>query len=325
MAITIGVRSQGHATATGSTITFDLPRIVIGRGDTCDLRIPDLSVSHRHASLRQQGTEYQLLDEGSTNGTHIGRVRLHPHAPRAIRDGDLIRLGRVWLELRLEFAPPTAMAPEATRDLAIAMVRDALQGDGQKSTPFVEIIKGPDAGKEQPLRLGEPVVLGRGRDADFMIDLPDASRRHARLLLSADTLLIRDLGSRIGTSVEGDWIRADQDTTLRPGDNFEVGPNVFTFHHPVVQALHRLETAEDEPISSNPSAPPTPDPVAAPPVAQPPDEQPSRSNVPSPPRRKRVQDAQEGAWGRTDVLIVLLALAVLALSGVGLFWLFGTN
>src|SRR5256885_12335862 len=52
-------------------LTFDGPRVVIGRGAGCDVRLPDPSVSHRHATLRTNGPAYQLVDEGSTNGTYV--------------------------------------------------------------------------------------------------------------------------------------------------------------------------------------------------------------------------------------------------------------
>src|SRR5882672_8614136 len=106
MALTIVVRSAEGKSAP--RITFDAPRIVIGRGEGCEVRLPDPSVSHRHASIRQRGAEYIVLDEGSANGTFVGPVRLSPQAPRVLHDGDLVRIGRVWIEIRIEQAAPTA-------------------------------------------------------------------------------------------------------------------------------------------------------------------------------------------------------------------------
>src|SRR6188474_810176 len=71
------------------SITLDAPRVIIGRGEGCEVRLPDASVSHRHASIRQRGAEYIVLDEGSANGTFVGPVRLSPQAPRVLTDGDL--------------------------------------------------------------------------------------------------------------------------------------------------------------------------------------------------------------------------------------------
>src|SRR5437667_9890609 len=103
MALTIVVRSAEGKSAP--RITFDAPRIVIGRGDGCEVRLPDPSVSHRHASIRQRGSDYVVVDEGSTNGTFVGPVRLSPQAPRVVRSGELVRIGRIWLELTVESVP----------------------------------------------------------------------------------------------------------------------------------------------------------------------------------------------------------------------------
>src|SRR5260370_31435733 len=100
MAVTVVVRSEESERELA--LSFDAPRIVIGRGDGCDVRLPDPSVSLRHASLRQKGGTYMLYDEGSTNGTFLEKVRLPPQTPRMVASGDLVRMGRVWLELRLE-------------------------------------------------------------------------------------------------------------------------------------------------------------------------------------------------------------------------------
>lgn len=47
------------------------------------------------------------------------------------------------------------------------------------------------------------VVIGRARDADFQIDNPDVSRRHAALFWSNGAVVLEDLGSTNGTMVNG--------------------------------------------------------------------------------------------------------------------------
>src|SRR6188474_4000461 len=128
MALTVVVRSGDLKSQ--ATITFDAPRIVIGRGDGCEIRLPDPSVSHRHASIRQRGTDYVVVDEGSSNGTFVGPVRLSPQAPRVIRSGDLVRIGRIWLELRVEQAVATQNPQATTREIALALVASSLAAEG---------------------------------------------------------------------------------------------------------------------------------------------------------------------------------------------------
>src|SRR5215813_1081410 len=104
MPVTVVVRSASPGAASAGevpSLTFDGPRTVIGRGPGSDVRLPDPSVSVRHASLRATGTEYAIVDEGSTNGTWVGGVKLSPHTPRIVKSGDLLRVGRVWLEVAI--------------------------------------------------------------------------------------------------------------------------------------------------------------------------------------------------------------------------------
>src|SRR6478672_5487834 len=136
MALTVVVRSGVHPTPL--KISLDAPRIVIGRGDGCEVRLPDPSVSHRHASIRQRGAEYIVMDEGSTNGTFVGPVRLATQAPRVLRSGDLVRVGRVWLEVLIEQVPPTSNAPQATCEMALKLVSEALAAEGAPSLPRVQ-------------------------------------------------------------------------------------------------------------------------------------------------------------------------------------------
>jgi hypothetical protein len=66
------------------------PRLVLGRSRACDLRIPDVNVSRRHAELRQEGATYWIVDLDSMNGTEVNGRRIERER---LRDGDTITLG----------------------------------------------------------------------------------------------------------------------------------------------------------------------------------------------------------------------------------------
>jgi pSer/pThr/pTyr-binding forkhead associated (FHA) protein len=76
------------------------------------------------------------------------------------------------------------------------------------------------------LRAGETVLIGRSRRCDLSLRSPDASRRHAEIVLAASGWLVRDLGSTNGTFVNGQ--RATE-RLLRPGDRIEIGSDAITF------------------------------------------------------------------------------------------------
>jgi DNA-binding winged helix-turn-helix (wHTH) protein len=53
-------------------------------------------------------------------------------------------------------------------------------------------------GREIPMQEGENVI-GRDPDATVRIDAPSVSRRHARVVVTADNAVLEDLGSKNGT------------------------------------------------------------------------------------------------------------------------------
>ncbi|MBX9627250.1 MAG: GGDEF domain-containing protein [Gemmataceae bacterium] len=77
--------AMGHRYALG-----DKP-LMVGRGDDCDLRIPDHSVSRRHAKIEPSPDGYIVTDLGSTNGTFVNDRPLD--GPEVLQDGDYLRVG----------------------------------------------------------------------------------------------------------------------------------------------------------------------------------------------------------------------------------------
>lgn len=64
--------------------------IVLGRGEDCDVRLNDHSVSRRHARVENRGDGYWVVDLQSTNGTFVNDV---PIQATALKDGDYLRVG----------------------------------------------------------------------------------------------------------------------------------------------------------------------------------------------------------------------------------------
>ncbi len=78
-----------------------------------------------------------------------------------------------------------------------------------------------------PLDEGENLI-GREPDCSVCVDLPNVSRRHARIVVSGLAATIEDLGSRNGTVLGGR--KVEQLTALRDADRIQVGDAVLTFH-----------------------------------------------------------------------------------------------
>lgn len=76
------------------------------------------------------------------------------------------------------------------------------------------------------LSRGENVV-GRDPTCAAVIDEPDVSRYHARIVTDGETATIEDLGSKNGTFVDGVKIR--EKTALAPGSEIRLGETVLSF------------------------------------------------------------------------------------------------
>ena len=75
------------------------------------------------------------------------------------------------------------------------------------------------------LALPQGVVLGRSRDCDCVLAEPSVSRRHAELRRDGARWLLRDLGSRNGTRVNG--VRLLDEAEVRAGDRVSFGDARF--------------------------------------------------------------------------------------------------
>jgi hypothetical protein len=82
----------------GRPLLLGSRHVRLGRRPECDLAVPDLGVSRRHASLYRRVAGWYLVDHGSTNGTFINGNRIK--TPAKLASGDEIQLGR---RVRLRF------------------------------------------------------------------------------------------------------------------------------------------------------------------------------------------------------------------------------
>jgi two-component system, cell cycle response regulator len=64
--------------------------VILGRGNDCDIRINDHSVSRRHARIQPGADGYYAVDLQSTNGTFVNDV---PASICKLNDGDYLRVG----------------------------------------------------------------------------------------------------------------------------------------------------------------------------------------------------------------------------------------
>lgn len=89
-----------------------------------------------------------------------------------------------------------------------------------------------------------PFVIGRARECDYVIDSTEISRMHLQLDFDHQQVVLRDLGSTNGTTLNGERVTANRDYRLRANDSVNLG-NAFelVFDDPATTAQIVAEPA----------------------------------------------------------------------------------
>lgn len=97
-----------HRLDTDERIPLTGDAVTIGRAPDQDVVIDDSRVSRHHAVVRQQGSAWAVVDEGSSNGTRLNGSTLAARRATTLRPGDSIEIGP--LRLRFDVDRPPAAA-----------------------------------------------------------------------------------------------------------------------------------------------------------------------------------------------------------------------
>ena len=109
--VTLTIWSNGQT----STVPMQGSRVIIGRGESADIRLDDSGLSRLHASINSDGHRAWVMDEGSTNGTFVNGKRASGQGT-ALQDGDQITIGdttKIKYNVAIATAPVAASAAGA--------------------------------------------------------------------------------------------------------------------------------------------------------------------------------------------------------------------
>ncbi|HET8614976.1 MAG TPA: DUF3662 and FHA domain-containing protein [Actinomycetales bacterium] len=211
---------------------------VIGRGRTL---VPNAFVVELGESDHERLQEYAdaLSDELVANlREHAEHQRYAFVGPVTVAfeqvdelDTGVFRVRSATVKGRQQEARPTRAPDVIPRDLDIPTPppRAAVPARSQPATrpprrPWLEV-----DGQVYPL-VGPVTVVGRGDEADVVLDDPGISRRHAELRVTTDgprlAATVTDLGSTNGTFVNGDQVRS---TPLDDGAVITLGRTRATY------------------------------------------------------------------------------------------------
>jgi len=143
-----------EGTEVGRKWTISGERLLIGRGEDCDLVLAERPVSRYHAEIRREGNRYLLIDLDSKNGTCLNGQEIDGSAP--LQDGDEIQIA---LRVKLLFVGADATVP---------LLLDDSQGPGLRLDQVGRRVWVNDQELTPPLSLAQYRVLellyeGQGR------------------------------------------------------------------------------------------------------------------------------------------------------------------
>lgn len=234
----------------GKEWAIDVPHAVIGRSETAHIPLfGDPNVAPHHASIVKQGGHFLLVDAGTPIGVGLNGARVQQVA---LNHGDMINIGGLNLEFRLKAGRSPQMAPEMlrggygagpqmpqpmqptqmpmqpmpTQAMPVqnqSFPTQAFPTQGVQAQSFTLVATtGPLTGQRFPVTTR--LELGREMPTIPMSFDTMASRRHASLEPSHSGLMVTDLGSKNGTTVNGQ--RISQQIAQR-GDTVQIGTTAF--------------------------------------------------------------------------------------------------
>lgn len=121
--------------------------------------------------------------------------------------------------------------------------------------PQLVEVDGPNAGRSHPLPYGDHVI-GRGGRVSVQLDHDDVSRRHARLEVGPEGVVVHDLGSKNGVRVAGQRLHGP--TPLGHDDRFSLGELELRIVHPASQVTRALAAGGE--VTATTDRPPPPEP-----------------------------------------------------------------
>src|SRR6185436_9283195 len=184
----------------------------IGSADDCTVRAKSTNLAPLHATvLTEDGQAVIAASPGLTvrvNGQPTERCRL--------ASSDVVRVGPITFSLEVVTSEPTR--PVAVEDDSD---RTAAPGTMAPSSVLfsVDVIH-PQVGLARYDLGAGTATLGRSRESALVLDDPAISRQHALPVVSADGVMVRDLGSAGGTFLNG---RRISEEYLKMGDVLGMG------------------------------------------------------------------------------------------------------
>lgn len=242
---------------------FSKNTIVMGRHGDCDVILPSTGISRRHAQFMVNKNLIELEDLGSGNGTQLGSEKIRPRERYPVKSGDLLKIEEFNIEVNITSSGQTAPKQAEVHDdsvsatlkakfditdpdiIEIKMIKKVLGALDNEKQALIQVVSDPFSHQRKVFDDGmDELVIGREPGCNLIIDDSSISRRHAGVALKWGNYVIRDLGSKNGTFLNGE--RLADERTLKDGDEIVCGTIKMFFRNPQELDFSAISRAIEE-------------------------------------------------------------------------------
>lgn len=126
----VHVRSDGRQ----QPVPLRAGKVVVGRQEDCQLRIPSAQISRHHCELITGGAGVRIRDLGSSNGTFVNGQKVDEAELEA---GDVIAVGSTLFVVRID-GEPASIDPEELSQRVRSAASAAAEGPGTATGPMAD-------------------------------------------------------------------------------------------------------------------------------------------------------------------------------------------
>ena len=135
MQVKLKVRTGSHE---GKEISVSTEKFLIGRSESCQLRPKSESISRKHCVIVLKDNRVLVQDLKSRNGTFVNDKRLPLDKAKVLKNGDMLRVGKLSFELVIEHGLQGNKKPEVA-DMGDAAARTVEAGSHDSRFEAVDV------------------------------------------------------------------------------------------------------------------------------------------------------------------------------------------
>jgi len=222
-------------------VTLDEGVMRVGSAADSTLVLNVAGVAPHHCEISTQNGESAVRPTDASAPTVINGRQIAQATP--LKPGDLLLFGRVGCRVSSDrpaaatIPPPSAA--KKTDEAARTRVRNTLP------KYMLRGVSGATFGKT--FALTGTMVIGRQNDSDIPVPAEEISRHHAKLQVTADGVLVEDMGSANGTFINDKRV---QTGILKPGEELRLDTVRFMLVAPGMDAKQQATAARTEPAKA---------------------------------------------------------------------------